>query len=103
MCKRWRTPDESSNSGDRPMKNGGAGGAGPGRDGGGGGGGRGGGAGGVALRYHRGSQQDMLRFAMISQWTCHRPQIARTRRSAGFCPPRNEPSAKMAGGPASAL
>jgi len=27
--------------------------------------------------------QDMLRFRMISQWTCHRPKIACKRRSAG--------------------
>jgi len=44
-----------------------------------------------------GSEQDqnMLRFLMISKWTCHRPKIARKRRSSGLCPPRSWPSAKI--------
>ena len=53
----------------------------------------------------QGSDQDqnMLRFPMISQWTCHRLKIARQRRSSGLCPPRTGPSAKLADGPASAI
>ena len=53
----------------------------------------------------QGSDQDqkMLRFPMISQWTCHRPKRARKRRSSGLCPPRTGPSAKVADGPASAF
>jgi len=45
----------------------------------------------------QGSEQDqnVLRFPMISQWTCHRPKIARRRRSSGLCPPRTRPSAKI--------
>jgi len=52
----------------------------------------------------KGSKQDqeMLRFPMISQWTCHRPKIARKRRSAGLRPPRTGPSAKLNDGAASA-
>jgi len=44
----------------------------------------------------QGSNQDqnMLQFPMISQWTSHRPMIARKRRSSGLCPPRTRPSAK---------
>ena len=39
--------------------------------------------------------QNMLRFPMMSQWTCHRPKIARKRRSSGLCPPHTRPSAKI--------
>jgi len=53
----------------------------------------------------QGSDQDhdMLRFPMISQWTCHRPKIARRTRSSGLCPPRTGSSAKLAAGPATAI
>jgi len=47
--------------------------------------------------------KNVLRFAMSSRWTCHRPKKARKRRSAGLCPPHTVPSAKLAGGPAFAL
>jgi len=47
--------------------------------------------------------QDVLQFRMTSQWTCHRPKIARKRRSAGLCPPRTGPSAKWGDWPACAL
>jgi len=45
----------------------------------------------------QGSEQDqnVLRFPMILQWPCHRPKIARRRRSSGLCPPRTRPSAKI--------
>jgi len=53
----------------------------------------------------QGSDQDldMLRFPVISQWTCHRSKIARKMRSSGLCPPRTGSSAKLADGPASAI
>jgi len=39
--------------------------------------------------------QNMLRFSMISQLTCHRPKTARKRRSSGLSPPRTRPSANI--------
>ena len=44
----------------------------------------------------QGSDQDqnIMQFPMISQLTCHRPMIARERRSSGLCPPCTRPSAK---------
>jgi len=45
----------------------------------------------------QGSDQDhdMLRFPMMSQWTCHRPKRPHRTRSSGLCPPRTRPSAKI--------
>ena len=39
--------------------------------------------------------QDLLRFAMSPQSTCQGPKIGSTRRSAGLCPPRTGPPAKL--------